>query len=69
MRIKEWRIRNNLTQKQLSELLEVNQTAISQWEVGHTMPQAMKLPHLANVLNCKIEELYEEEELEIGKKN
>ncbi|MGL4606542.1 MAG: helix-turn-helix domain-containing protein [Eubacteriaceae bacterium] len=63
MRIKELRVRKKISQRVLGGLVNVNQSAVSQWEQGRTNPVAEKLPLIAHVLGCSIEELYEEEEL------
>ncbi|MGL4606543.1 MAG: helix-turn-helix domain-containing protein [Eubacteriaceae bacterium] len=63
MRIKEAREKSKISQKNLGELLDVKQSAVSQWETGATSPLAEKLPTIAAVLGCRIEELYDEEEL------
>lgn len=64
MRIKEMRKEIKLSQRELGKMLNVNQAAVSQWELGLTVPTANKLPRLARALNCRIEDLYEKEELE-----
>lgn len=46
------------TQKDLADKLFVNQTAVSQWERGAAFPSAGKLPILADLLHCSIDELY-----------
>ena len=56
--IRALRTRANLTQKKLAELLAVDQSAISQWETGRTLPDREKLPKLAQVLGVSIQELF-----------
>lgn len=36
----------------------VDQTAVHRWELGKAMPRAAKLPELAELLHCTIDELY-----------
>ncbi len=55
------RRRAGLTQSEAAIELNVNQTAISQWENGTTQPSADKLPLLAKLYNCSIDELFKEE--------
>ena len=50
LRIKEIRIKSGMSQLELANKLNVNQTAISQ--------SCEKLPILARLLNCTIDELY-----------
>ena len=56
--IRERREELGLSQMQLAEKVGVNQTAISQWERGVSMPTLPKALALASALNCKIEDLY-----------
>lgn len=58
MRIKEKRKEKNLSQCELSQKVGVNQTAVSQWERGATMPSLDKAALIANALGCTIDELY-----------
>ena len=52
------RRRAQLTQEQSAELLEVSQPTISSWETGEAMPTAAKLPRIAEVYRCTIDDLY-----------
>ncbi len=63
-KIEELRRKKNLTQEQLGKILSVNQTAISKWENGQ-LPTASKLPEIAAVLGCTIDELFEREAEEV----
>lgn len=47
-----------LTQCELAELLNVRQSSVAMWESGEVMPTADKLPKIAKILNCKIDDLY-----------
>lgn len=47
-----------LTQSELAEKINVSQPTIAMWENGGAMPTAAKLPHLAEALNCTIDELF-----------
>lgn len=58
MRIKELRMSANLTQEQLANVLGVNRSAVAMWESGEALPRADKLPELAKILGCTIDELY-----------
>ena len=59
--LKNLRKLNGLTQEELARQLGVNQTAVASWERGASYPTADKLPEIAKVLNCKIDDLYTEE--------
>lgn len=58
MEIKSKRIKKKYSQSDLARLLDVDQTAISQWESGKSMPTADKLPELAKILGCTIDDLF-----------
>lgn len=59
MEIKELRKKCGLTQAQLATLLNVKQVTVSYWENGESMPTAKKLPELARILQCSIDDLFE----------
>ena len=56
--IKQLRQSSGITQKELAVLLKVKQSAISNWETGKTLPRSDKLPKLAQIFNCDINELF-----------
>ena len=55
------RKKNKITQVQLALLLKVNQSTIAMWETGDSYPRADKLPEIAKIFNCKVDDLYNEE--------
>jgi len=63
MRLKKLREKANLTQKKVGEILNVEQHTVSQWENGDRTPRADKLPELAKLFNCSIDELFEEKDV------
>ncbi len=54
-RIKELRKRHGLSQQRLAQILNVHQTAISQWETGRTTPDIEIADKLSSVFNESIE--------------
>lgn len=58
MKIKELREKAGLTQAELAERMNVDAAAVHRWEIGKAMPRAAKLPDLAELLHCTIDELY-----------
>lgn len=60
MNIKSIRESNNMTQEQLAEHLNISRTSVTMWESGEVMPRADKLPELARILGCTIDELFED---------
>lgn len=56
MNIKEKRKEKRLSQSQLANMVGVNQTAVSQWERGATMPSLDKAALIANALGCTIDD-------------
>lgn len=57
--IKSLRERAGLTQLELATALNVRQASVSRWESGDSMPSADKLPELAKIFGCRIEDLYD----------
>ncbi|MBR5172295.1 MAG: helix-turn-helix transcriptional regulator [Phascolarctobacterium sp.] len=56
------RERASLTQIQASQLLNVPQSTIASWETNRSKPRADKLPAIAKLFGCTIEELLVEEQ-------
>ena len=57
--IKELRERANMTQKMIADALETDRSTVAKWEAGESFPRADKLPQLARLLGCTIDELFE----------
>lgn len=57
--IQKLRERAKFTQKSLAEKLGVGQSTVAMWESGVQMPRADKLPELAKILGCSIDDLFE----------
>lgn len=57
VKISSYRKKNELTQEQLADLLNISPQAISKWENGHSLPDTTMLPILSQVFNCTIDEL------------
>lgn len=53
--IKELRNKNNLTQKELAEKLNISFQAVSKWELGETLPDTAILLDLAELLNTSVD--------------
>lgn len=62
MSFKIMRIRAGLTQPQVSEALGIPQSTIACWETGRALPRADKLPALAKLFKCSIDELLKGDE-------
>lgn len=57
------RLAAHMTQAELAQALAVSQCVVAGWEAGRIYPSADKLPLLARTLTCKIDDLYEENEV------
>lgn len=57
--IKKLRCINRLTQLQLAKEINVDRSTIAKWETGSSKPNVNKLPIIAKVLNCSINDLFE----------
>lgn len=56
-KISELRKKNNMTQFELADRLEISFQAVSNWERGNSMPDISKLPELAEIFNVSIDEI------------
>lgn len=59
--IKEKRLLNKMTQKQLGDLLHVSDKAVSKWERGVCFPDISLIEDLAKILNIPVEVLISKE--------
>jgi putative transcriptional regulator len=48
-----------ISQKQLAELMKVRQSTVAMWESGKSFPRADKLPELAKILGCTLDDLFD----------
>lgn len=55
--IQKLRIKKGLTQAGLAAALGENRSTVAMWESGNSLPRASKLPEIAEMLNCTIDEL------------
>jgi len=62
--IKDLRKQRGLTQAELGKICNVHQTAVSQWEMGRTLPDSDSLSILADYFNVSIEQLLGREKSE-----
>ena len=62
MRIRFFRERAGLRQADVAKKLDVDQTAVSNWELGKTKPLRKYHKKLAKLFGCTVEELLKEEE-------
>ena len=54
-----------LTQKELSEKLNVSDKTLSRWETGKQIPDALTLLNIAQALNLSVSEMYGRKEAEV----
>lgn len=59
MKIKKLRESNKMTQEELGKEIGVTRSTIAMWETNSAKPRSDKIPLLAKVLNCSIEDLFE----------
>ena len=57
--IKVFRQLNNLTQKQLGEMLGFSARTISDWEYNNTQPDIKTIKKIVQVLNITLDELFD----------
>lgn len=56
--INEWIEKRGYKKKWVAEQLKVSQNVLSRWINGHSMPSLEKALHLADILDCKVDDLY-----------
>lgn len=52
------RERANLLQSEVAERLDIDRSTVAKWETGTNMPRADKLPLLAKMYGCSIDQLF-----------
>lgn len=57
-RIKELRKAAGMTQMELAEEVGVVQSTVAMWETGGAYPETVRLPRIAEVLQCSIDDLF-----------
>lgn len=58
--LKEYRILNKLSQKELAEQMNTTQQRISEWECNKVEPSLYNIIKILNILNVTFEELTED---------
>ena len=66
-KIKEYRNKNKLTQKEFGELIGVSAQAVCKWEQNVCYPDIFFLPQLARILECSTNDFFENDEENIKK--
>ena len=64
MRLKEVRLSAGLTQEEAAKALNVSRTTVTMWETGTVNPTADKLPAIAKLYGCTINDLFRDERKE-----
>lgn len=57
-RLKFYREKVKMTQKELAQCLAVGQSTVSMWESTDAYPRGELLPIIADLLGCTIDQLY-----------
>lgn len=58
LKLKKYREKANLTQLELSKMLNVTQSHYSRWENGSRIPDAKQILKLCEVLSCSPNDLF-----------
>lgn len=62
MNIKALRLKRNLLQSDIAEKMNIDRSTVAKWETGATHPRADKLPELAKILRCSMNQLMKKSE-------
>ena len=57
-KIKEYRMKNKLSQGRFGKLIGVSAQAVCKWEQNICYPDIIFLPHLAQILGCRIDDFF-----------
>lgn len=57
--LKELRKRAGMNQADVAAALNVQQSTVAMWENGENKPRADKLPEIAKLFHCTIDDLYD----------
>mgnify|MGYP003467078132 FL=1 len=57
--LKRLRLRNNLTQDEVADALQISRQSISKWERDITLPVITFIVPLSKVLKCSVGDLFE----------
>ena len=60
MKIKQYREKCKMLQDDLAILLNIDRSTVAKWETGAAKPRADKLPALAKLLHCTVDQLLED---------
>ena len=60
--IKNLRENKGLSQENVANKLNVKQQAVAKWEAGKSYPRTDKLPQLAKIFGCTIDDLFKKGE-------
>ena len=58
-KIKDFRKRKRITQRELGEMLEVSSQSVSKWEREDCYPDISLLPVIADTIGCKVDDFFE----------
>ena len=58
-KIKAYRSENNLSLKEFGKLIGVSAQAVCKWEQNTCYPDIIFLPHLARILECRVDDFFD----------
>ncbi|HLR71973.1 MAG TPA: helix-turn-helix transcriptional regulator [Pseudogracilibacillus sp.] len=54
-----WIAKREMSKKEVAEMMDVSQTVLSRWINNRSMPSLKNAFKLADLLNCKVDDLYD----------
>lgn len=58
LKLKEYRLKSELSQREIAKLLDITQPCYWKWEKGKSFPNAKQIMQLCDVLNCTPNDIF-----------
>lgn len=62
MRLKFYRLKQNMLQRDVAKSVNVSRSTVTKWETGEAVPRTDKLKKLAALFNCTVDDLLKDDE-------
>lgn len=62
MRLKFYRLKQKMLQKDVAKSVNVSRSTVTKWETGDAVPRTDKLKKLAALFNCTVDDLLKDDD-------